>query len=86
MLGAAGYLSWIGEPESHGRGARLAAGADIELSQDRRDVMVDRFLGDDEPLGDLRVTQPVGEQHEHLELAPGQTGRVFARARARPSW
>jgi len=71
MLGVAGYLSWIGEPESHGRGSRLAASTDIELSQDRRDMMVDRLLGNDETLSDLRVTQPVGKQREHLELAPG---------------
>ena len=49
-------------------------------------MMLDCLLGHDETLGDLRVTQPVGEQREHLELASGQAGWILARARARPSW
>ena len=44
-------------------------------------MMVDGLLGHDETLGDLRVTQPVGEEQEHLELAPGQAAWILARAR-----
>ena len=36
-------------------------------------------------LGDGRVSEAVGEQPQHLELARGQLGVVAARARARPT-
>ena len=49
--------------------------------------MVDRARRDDEPLGDLGVAEPVGEQAEDVELARRETRRVLARrpcaARAR---
>ena len=47
-------------------------------------MVVDRPLGEDEPLGDLGVAQPVRDEAEHLELARRQAGRVRAGRRPRP--
>src|SRR5207344_3242488 len=43
------------DPQPPGRSARLAARMDVELAQDRADVMVDRLGRQEEPLGDLPV-------------------------------
>ena len=48
-------------------------------------MVTDRLLGHHEPFCDLRVAQPLGDQHEHLELAVGQSSGVIARAGARAS-
>ena len=62
--------------------ARLAAARarrEVELAQDVRDVAVDGVLADHQPLGDLPVRQPFGEQRQHLALARrelGQAGRA----------
>ena len=74
------------EAEPHGSGARLGARADGELSQGRRNVVVDSPLRNDEAVGDLRVREPLREQREYLQLARRQTGRVLARRGAGPSW
>jgi hypothetical protein len=66
------------QPESHGLGARLAASADAELSQDRRHVVVDRLLGHDEALGDLGVAPTPGEELEDFELPFGEAARILA--------
>src|SRR6266496_5883240 len=55
-----------GEPEPDGLRGRLAARANAELSEDRCDMVVDRPRGEDEPLGDLGVAQPFGDESEHL--------------------
>src|SRR5262245_5234178 len=49
---------------------------DAELAVDRAQVRVDRPRADDQPLGDLRVGQPLGDQAQHLDLAPGQAHRT----------
>ena len=54
-----------------------------ELRQHRGDVVLGRPRRDDEPLGDLRVREPVGDEREHLELAGGQARRVRTRRLAR---
>jgi hypothetical protein len=60
-VGVSGYLSWACQPEPYRLGGRFASSAGVELAQDRRDVMIDRLLRDDQPLCDLRVTQPFGQ-------------------------
>jgi hypothetical protein len=45
----------LDESETDGFGGGLAAGSNVELPQDRRDMVVYRFLGHDETLGDLCV-------------------------------
>lgn len=47
----------VGEIEPRGMGTRIHATAHAELAQDRRDVMIDRLLGEHEPFGDLGVAQ-----------------------------
>jgi len=42
---------------------------DVELAEDRRDVVVDRTRRDEQPLGDLGVPEPVDEKGKHIELA-----------------
>src|SRR5262245_30922649 len=65
-------------------GARLAAGAHVELAQDRRDVVADRLLGDEQPVGDLGVADPLAEKLEHLDLASGEACGVVLRRGTRP--
>ena len=48
----------------------------IELPQNGAYVMVDRPGGKDQALRDLGVTEPIGEELEHFELASGQVRRV----------
>src|SRR5437764_14084013 len=60
-------------------GGRLRPRADAELAQDRRDVVIDRALGEEQALGDLRVAQAFGEQGDDLQLACGQSRRVLLR-------
>jgi hypothetical protein len=55
-----------GEPQPGRLRGRLAARANAELSEDRCDVVVDRPLGEHEPLGDLGVAQAFGDESEHL--------------------
>jgi hypothetical protein len=85
-VGVGRYLRWGGQPQPGGLRACLTAGANVELSQDRGDVMVDRFRRYDQALGDLGVTQAVCHEGEHLELARREAGRVRACLRARSSW
>ena len=44
--------------------------------------MGDGLLGEEQPLGDLGVVQPLRDEREDLELARGEVGRVRARAAA----
>src|SRR4051794_28065462 len=48
--------------------------------------MVDRAAREDEPLGDLGVARPVGDQAQHLELTRRQVSWIGARRRSRPAW
>jgi hypothetical protein len=72
VIGGPAYVSrarlpiLAGEPEPHGSGARLDARADGELSEGRRNVVVDSAPRDDEPRGDLRIREPFGEQYQDL--------------------
>ena len=94
MFGRA--LPMLGGRRVRRRRGRLAARPHAELAQDRRDVVVDRPRREHEPLGDLGVALPVGDQREHLDLARGQRRRVRARRgrgprgtatpRARSAW
>ena len=76
MSGPEGSSASHDEADAVGRCGRLAATADVEFAEDRRDVMVDGFLGDEQPVGDLRVAQVLGEQREDLQLAGSEPGRV----------
>ena len=67
------------------RGAASRRRRRAELRQHGRDVVLRRPRRDDQPVGDLGVREPLGEQREHLELARGQPGRVRARRLARPA-
>src|SRR5262245_53582181 len=44
--------------------------------QDRRDVMADGLLGEEEPPGDVGVTQTLGDELQNLDLAWSEAGRV----------
>ena len=85
MLGACQCLSWADQTEPHSLSARVAAGVDVELAENRGDVMFDRFLGHDKPRGDLRVAQTLGQQLDHFALASGETRGVLAGASTRSS-
>src|SRR5829696_4882479 len=74
--GRAPHLSADAEPDR--LGGRLAAAADLELAQDRRDVVVDGLLGDEQLRRDVRVAVAADQQLEHLQPAGGELGRVLA--------
>ena len=78
ILGRAARAAWPPRRPRRGCGRRACAGSPRRGGRPS-------WLGDDEPLGDLRVAQAVGQQRQHLELARGQPGRVLARARSRPA-
>src|SRR5690349_5128954 len=64
------------EPEPGGGDARLTAAGDVELAQDRRDVVGDGLLREEEPRRDVRVAQALGDVGEDLELARRHPGGV----------
>jgi hypothetical protein len=57
----------------------------VELAQDRRYVVTDCLLRQNQAVRDLRVAQSFGEQRQDLQLAVGQAGGVLACAWPRPS-
>jgi hypothetical protein len=73
----------LGEPEPYGLGACLGPRADVELAEDRRNVVVNRPLGDKETIGDLGVAQAAGDEVQHFRLARREPRRVGARRRTR---
>ena len=75
-------LAQVGE---HGEHAAVVPGVgrEAELREDARHVLLDRALGDDEPLADRLVRAALGHQLEHLALARGElVERVVAAAPA----
>jgi hypothetical protein len=60
-LARVGGESSADEAESHGLGAGLAACAHVQLPQNRRDVVLDRFRGDEKTFCDVRVAQSLRE-------------------------
>lgn len=84
-LGCHSFVGGVGlcETKPSGGGAGLATCSYIELAQDRGDVVIDRLRAHDQPVGDLGVAQPRGEQGQDLQLAAGQSGGVRAGAGAR---
>jgi len=86
-VGIAGYLSWLGEPEPHGFCAGLAASADIELAEDRRDMMIDRLAGKEHPVGNVGAAQALREERERLEFAGRQArGIVLGHQAGTMTW
>src|SRR5438105_1712913 len=81
QVGPAALPNLAAEPEPHGLGTRLDARADVELAEDRRDVVVDRLLGEHEPLRDLGVAETLRDEHEYLELTRSHVGGILLRRR-----
>lgn len=56
----------------------LVSVGDLQLGEDRRDVVSDGFLGEDEASCDGSVVEPMRDQIEHFPLAPGELreGRI----------
>src|SRR4051812_28067805 len=69
--------------ESHGPSERrgLAAGADVQLAQDVRDVELDRVHGDRQLAGDLAVAPAGGQLLQHLTLPDVEHGQWIGRGR-----
>ena len=64
---------------------RICTGANAQLGEDRRDVMVDRLLGEEQALGNLSIPQPSRHQRQDLELTRCEPGGVFQSRRAWPA-
>ncbi len=71
------------DAELGGPGARLAAIADVELSKDRRDVVIDRLSGQEQALGDFGVAKPPCHEPQDLHLPIREAGGIAPR---RGSW
>src|SRR5690348_368650 len=71
---AAGCSRWLpAEAEPVGNGGGLAAVGHAELGQDAGDVDRGGLGADEQRFGDLPVGTAVGEEREHVPLAPGET-------------
>jgi hypothetical protein len=79
------YLGLAGEAEANGFGGGLGSAPDAELAQDRRDVVIDRAFGENEPARNLGIPETLRHQREHLELARCQVRRVRLGRRSRPA-
>src|SRR5687767_2759983 len=58
-------------------GGCLAARPDRKLPEYRRNVVIHRFLGQEEALPYLRVAEPLGDEGEDLDLSHRQVGGVL---------
>ena len=61
---------------------RLAAALQAELGENRGDVVLDGAGRKEEPFSDGRISQPIGDQPQDVELAPGQRRGVRAGGRS----
>jgi signal transduction histidine kinase len=79
---AVGSLACLQEPEDREHPAVLVlALRQVELHEDAADVLLDRALGDEDPVRDPRVGRALGHQGQHLALARRQdVERVVAAA------
>src|SRR4051794_18976335 len=82
QLAEKAYLSFD-QAEPGCLSARLASRVHVELAQDRRDVVPDSLLRQEEPFGDLGVAETLGHQRQDVELARGEVGWVLAGSQPR---
>jgi hypothetical protein len=57
------------DPAAEADGHRMGTGARLELGEKVPHVRFDRFLRQEEPLADLSVHEPVGDELQYLDLA-----------------
>jgi hypothetical protein len=62
-------LPVLQQPETTRGGGRLASRSDVELAQDRRDVMADGAAREEEPVGYLGVAKSVCNELQHFGLS-----------------
>jgi hypothetical protein len=67
-----------GQPKLGSGVGGLDARVDAELGVDSGEVVADRLRRQEEPLGDLGVAQPRGDEGQDLRFALGQAGRMGA--------
>src|SRR5215469_436536 len=60
---------------ARGVGGRLGAALHAELREQGRDVVLDRLLGEEHPLADLPVGEPLADQLENPPFLRGQPGQ-----------
>ena len=77
LIGRERYLSWPAMPSRTAAAPASPRECDVELAQDRGDVVGDRLCGEEQPLRDVGVAQPLGDERQDLELARGQVGGVL---------
>jgi len=59
----------------------VGSAARLQLRQQVTDVRLDRLLGEEEPLADLAVDEPVADELEDLDLAGGRLLLELAQGR-----
>src|SRR5215217_3440365 len=85
QFGVRRRLSLLDEAEAQRGGRRFAARADLQLAEDRGDVMVDRPRGYEQALGYLGVAQTFGHERQHLQLPRRELSGVEAGLRPGPA-
>src|SRR5262245_21227252 len=68
---------------SGGLSAQLSAAVDVELPEDVGDVGLDGHLGDEHPLPDLRVGEPLGDELSDPGFGGGERGPAVLGASTR---
>jgi hypothetical protein len=76
-------LPILGDPQTHRLGAGLSTGPHIKLAKNRRDVVADRPLGEEEALGDFAIAEAVSDKLQDLDLAARQAAGVLLRGPTR---
>ena len=64
------------DPELSGGTCGLRPPIDTELREDRRNVVVDRPLGQKQPARNLLIRHAVSHELEHLDLARGEPDAI----------
>src|SRR5688572_19588692 len=74
-----GWILWLHEARFDGEDGGTGSIGHLELSEDRRDVGLDRLFGDEETLGDLAVRLAGREEAEHLLFPRRELRQLRAR-------
>ena len=65
----AGWCSWLQQAEVAGTGDGLGAPLDIQLAENHAVVPLDRAQGEVEPLANLVIREPLGDEAQDFQLA-----------------
>ena len=73
--GIGGHSYWPGGNSRKDTATIFLGFGQVQLCKDASDLLLDRSLGDPQPLGDPRIGAPLGHQREHVTLALTERGQ-----------